>query len=159
MNTNSFSYFESVENQTKNQNISAKQEFLTNFKNSIFQIDLGYNFNNVFTSQSVSNFTNNRNSFQLFFTLKGKYKEKVKWDIGWVFDNQNSGLNQNKINFLNCNAELNLTKKIKLVVTGFNLLNLNTNKFITTENNPSFFTESINQIMPGYFTTGLNFSF
>lgn len=159
MNTNSFSYFESVENQSKNQNISAKQQLLTNFKNSIFQIDLGYNFNNVFTSQSVSNFTNNRNSFQLFFTLKGKYKEKVKWDIGWVFDNQNSGLNQNKINFLNCNGELNLTKKIKLVISGFNLLNLNNNKFITTDNPPSFFTESINQIMPGYLMSGLNFSF
>ena len=159
MNTNSFSYFDSVENQTKIQNISAKQQFLTNFKNSIFQIDLGYNFNNVFTSQSVSNFTNNNNSFQLFFTLKGKYKEKVKWDIGWVFNNQNSGLNQNKIHFLNCNGELNLTKKIKLVIAGFNLLNLNNNKFIATDNNPSFFTESINQIMPGYLMSGLNFSF
>ena len=159
MNTNSFSYFESVENQTKNQTISAKQQFLTNFKNSIFQIDLGYDFNNLFTSQSVSNFTNNNNSFQLFFTLKGKYKEKVKWDIGWVFNNQNSGLNQNKIHFLNCNGELNLTKKMKLVIAGFNLLNLNNNKFITTDNNPSFFTESINLIMPGYLMSGLNFSF
>jgi hypothetical protein len=89
----------------------------------------------------------------------GKYKEKVKWDIGWVFNNQNSGLNQNKIHFLNCNGELNLTKKIKLVIAGFNLLNLNNNKFITTDNNPSFFTESINQIMPGYLMSGLNFSF
>jgi hypothetical protein len=159
LNTQSFSYFDSSENQTKNQNISVKQQCVTNFKNSIFQFDLGYSLNNMNTSQSLTDFNNTTNSYQIFFTLKGKYKEKVKWDIGWILDNQNSGFNQNKINFINCNGEFYLTKKMKLIVNGYNLLNLNTNIFITTTNDPSFFTESINQIMPGYFMGGLNFSF
>ncbi len=159
LNTQSFSYFESSENQTTNQNISVKQQCVTNFKNSLFQFDLGYSLNNMNTSQSFTNFNNTTNSYQIFFTLKGKYKEKVKWDIGWILDNQNSGFNQNRIHFLNCNGELYLSKKVKLVVNAYNLLNLNTNIFITTTNDPSFFTESINQIMPGYFMGGLNFSF
>ena len=159
LNTQSFSYFESSENQTTNQNISVKQQCVTNFKNSIFQFDIGYSLNNMNTSQSFTNFNNSTNSYQIFFTLKGKYKEKVKWDIGWMLDNQNSGFNQNRINFLNCNGEFYLTKKVKLIVNGYNLLNLNNNIFITTTNDPSFFTESINQIMPGYFMGGLNFSF
>lgn len=159
LNTQSFSYFESNENQTTNQNFSVKQQCVTNFKNSIFQFDLGYSLNNMNTSQSFTNFNNTTNSYQIFFTLKGRYKEKVKWNIGWILDNQNSGFNQNRIHFLNCNGELYLSKKVKLVVNGYNLLNLNTNIFITTTNDPSFFTESINQIMPGYFMGGLNFSF
>ena len=159
LNTKSFSYFDSNENQTTNQNISLKQQCVTNFKNSLFQFDLGYSLNNMNTSQSFTNFNNTSNSYQIFFTLKGKYKDKVKWDIGWILDNQNSGFTQNRIHFLNCNSELYLSKKVKLVVNGYNLLNLNTNLFITTESNSSFFTESINQIMPGYFMGGLNFSF
>jgi hypothetical protein len=159
MNMKCFSYFNSIENQTKSQNISAKQQFFSNFKNTLFQFDLGYNLNNRFVSQSSSNFSNNSNSYQLFFTLKGKFKEKAKWDIGWVFDNQNSGLTQNKIHFLNCNGEVYLSKKVKFIVTGFNLLNLKTTKLITTTSDAAFFTESINQIMPGYLMGGLNFSF
>jgi hypothetical protein len=159
LNTQSFSYFNSNENQTKNQNISVKQQCVTNFKNSFFQFDLGYSINTIKTTQSFSNFNNTTNLYKIFFTLKGKYKEKLKWDIGWILDNQNSGFNKNKIHFLNCSSELYLSKKIKLIVNGFNLLNLNNNIFITTQNDPSFFTESINQIMPGYVMGGLNFSF
>ena len=159
LNTKSFSYFDSNENQTKNENVSLKQQCVTNFKNSIFQFDIGYSLNNMNTSQSFTNFNNTTNSYQIFFTLKGRYKEKVKWDIGWMLNDQNSGYNQNRIHFLNCNGELYLTKKVKLIVNGYNLLNLNNNIFITTTNDPSFFTESINQIMPGYCMGGLNFSF
>lgn len=159
LNTQSFSYFNSNQNQTINQNVSIKQQCVTNFKNSIFQFDIGYSLNNMNTSQNFTNFNITTNSYQIYFTLKGKYKEKVKWDIGWMLDNQNSGFNQNTIHFLNCNGEFYLTKKVKLIVNGYNLLNLNNNIFITTTNDPSFFTESINQIMPGYFMAGLNFSF
>ena len=76
-----------------------------------------------------------------------------------MLNDQNSGYNQNRIHFLNCNGELYLTKKMRIIVNGYNLLNLNNNIFITTTNDPSFFTESINQIMPGYCMGGLNFSF
>lgn len=159
LNTQSFSYFNSNQNQTINQNVSVKQQCVTNFKNSIFQFDIGYSLNNMNTSQSFTKFNNTTNSYQIFFTLKGRYKEKVKWDIGWMLNDQNSGYNQNRIHFLNCNGELYLTKKMRIIVNGYNLLDLNNNIFITTTNDPSFFTESINHIMPGYIMSGLNFSF
>ena len=154
-----FSAFDNILSNFKNETISAKQQLLSNFKKTIFQFEVGYNYNYQTVAQERNDFKNISYNYQIFGILKAKYKDKFKADVGITKDFQNSGFLANTIYFLNANIDYQISPKVKAVVNGFNLLNLKNAQIIRTTNNENFFTQSVNQIMPGYAMLGVNYSF
>ncbi len=154
-----FISFNNQLNAISNTNSSVKQQLFSNFKNSLLQFDFGYSYNRQKTSQGFNNFENTAYNYQIITTIKGKYKDQLKWDFGITRDFQDSGFSTNKLYFLNTNFDYQFTPKIKIILNGFNLLNLNTSSIIRTSIDENFFSESINKIMSGYIILGLNYSF
>ena len=159
MKIKGFTAFNSFLSEMSTETFSVKQQLFSNFKNAIFQFELGYNINKRSSFQSVNNFQNTAFNYQFTGTLKAKFTDKFKGDISFSQDFQNSGFNTNKIYFLNTNMDFNLSKKFKIIVNGFNLLNIKNASNITTSVNNNFFSESTNSILPGYLMAGLNYSF
>jgi hypothetical protein len=156
---NGISQFDGEVNNQKSKIFANKHEIISNLKNINIQFNLGFNYNHTNFLQSVNSFENTSINYKLFFTIKGKFKTVLKWDIQIIREKQDSGFSTNTIDFLNCNAQINLNKKMKLILTGYNLLNLSNVRNISTNLNNSFFTETVTEIMPGYFMGGINYSF
>ena len=154
-----FTSFNNVLSKMSTETFSAKQQLFSNFKNSIFQFDFGFNFNKRISFQEISKFKNKAYNYQLIGTIKAKLAQKFKGDISFTHDFQNSGFATNTIYFLNSNLDYNFTKKLKVILTGFNLLNLKTSSIIRTSVNDNFFSESINSVLPGFLMIGMNYSF
>lgn len=159
LKTNGFVSYDAKLSTVSNKTLSVKQQLLSNFRNSPLQFDIGYNYNRRNVIQGNSNFNNSAYNYQIITVIKGKLAEKLKWDIGITRDFQNSGFNKNKLYFLNANLDYQFTHQLKLLVNGFNLLNLNTSSIIRTNTDVNFFTESVNSIIPGYIQVGFNYSF
>jgi hypothetical protein len=159
MDTNGISQFDGLDNVLQSKIIGAKNEIISNFKNSNLQFDLGVNFNQTNYSQSVNSFNNTTTNFRFFFKLRGKASTIFKWDIQILRDKQNSGISSNVVDFLNFNSQYNLTKSMKFILNGFNILNLANSTIINANFNNSFFTETRTDIMPGFIMAGVNYSF
>ncbi|UQD55333.1 TonB-dependent receptor [Flavobacterium sp. K5-23] len=159
LSTDGFSQFNGVNNNVKSQVLSSKQQLISNIKNAWIQFDLGFNFRQTQFNQSINSFSNKTEAYQLSFNLRGKIKDKLKWDIGINRDYQNSSYTSNRIDFLNSNIQYIISKKLKLSCNGFNLLNLDNSKIVKTSFNEIYFTETITKIMPGYILFGLNYSY
>ncbi len=159
MSAKGFSAFDNILSNFKNETISAKQQLFSNFKKTVFQFEVGYNFNHQTVAQERNDFKNISYNYQIFGILKAKYKDKFKADVGYTKDFQNSGFQTNTIYFLNANVDYQISNKLKLIANGFNLLNLKNSQIIRISNSDNFFTESVNQIMPGYAMFGANYSF
>ena len=95
---------------------------------------------------------------QVLLSVRGKYKNNLKWDLGFTIDDQDSGYVTNKIFFLNANLQYAIAKDWKLSFMGNNMLNLNNNQLIKTSYNQSFFTQSTVSIRAGYIMLGLNYA-
>lgn len=156
---NGFNSFSNQLNEIESQNLNVKQQLFTNFKKSPIQFDIGYNVTRNQFSQGANNFSNTSFTNQLITTLRGKYKETLKWDAGLTRNFQNSGFQTNTLYFLNANVDYQISKRAKLILNGFNLLNMNESQIIRTSTNSIFFTESVNTILPGYAMFGVNYSF
>jgi hypothetical protein len=157
--TNGFSQFNGKNNNVKSEIFSSKQQLISNIKNSSFQFDIGFNYRQTQFHQTINNFLNKTEAYQLSLNLRGKIKEKLKWDLVINRDYQNSGYSSNKIDFVNTNIQYIISKKFKINCNGFNLLNLDNSKIVKTSFNEVFFTETTTQIMPGYILLGLNYSY
>jgi hypothetical protein len=153
-----FSQFGGIDNVFSSNNFTSKIKVISNFKNSDIQFGFDYNYIRRRIEQERNNFSNNTINHQLAFSLRGKNKNKLKWDLGFIIDNQDSSFNTNSVFFLNANVQYVVVKDLKLIFNGSNMLNLNNNRLIATSYNQSFFTESMVAIMPGYLMLGVNYS-
>lgn len=158
LKTTGFSEFASISNKMTIQNFTGRLQVLSNFKKSPVQCGLDYNFMQRDVAQSVLDFSNTSLRQQVTLSLRGKSKNKVKWDLSCTADNQDVGTSTNTIVLLNGNFQYMVTKKCKLFYTANNLLNLNQSQLINTIINPSFFSESRVAIRPGYMMLGVNYS-
>ena len=159
LDINGFSQFEGLDNTVKTSVISGKSQLISTIKNSSIQFDLGLNLRQTDFSQSINSFSNKTINTQASFNLRGKFKTLLKWNVEVKRDYQNSDFSSNKIDFLNANIQYNLSNKIKINANGFNLLNLDNSKIITTTVNEAFFNETITRILPGYILIGFAFSY
>lgn len=157
--TSGDSQINSLVNTLQTRLVATTTSLQSNFKKTIMQFDLGFNYRKSSFEQSINSFANVTSTFEFSFLLKGQIENKFKWDLGINRNYQNSNYSTNTINFLNTNLEYNLNKKVKIKCNGFNLLNLNNSKIIKTNLDTAFFTETITQIMPGYVLVGLNYSY
>lgn len=153
------SQINTFENTLKTKLLSTTTTLQSNFKKTIMQFDLGFNYRNTSFEQSINSFANVTSTFELSLLVKGHIENKFKWDVGINRNYQNSDYATNTINFLNTNLEYLLSKKVKIKCNGFNLLNLNNSKIIKTNLDTAYFTETITQVMPGYVLVGLNYSY
>ncbi|TDD78530.1 carboxypeptidase-like regulatory domain-containing protein [Flavobacterium caseinilyticum] len=153
-----FSQFDSVDNQVEIQNLTNRLQLISNFRKSAVQFGVDYNFTRKTLEQSIADFTNTTQNHQLTLSLRGKNSTKLKWDLGLIMDNQDSGFSRNKTFFLNANIQYVFAKDFKIIFNGNNMLNLNKSQIISTSFNQSFFTESIISIRPGYMMLGINYS-
>lgn len=156
--TKGFSEYSGVENEFKSNNFSGKINVNSNFENSNVQVAVEYKFSSRRLSQSLFAFNNVTVNHQVGLKLRGKSTNKLKWDLGFVVDNQDSSFNTNQLYFLNGNVQYLVVKNLKLLFSGNNMLNLKSSQLITTAYNQSFFTESVMLIMPGYMMVGINYS-
>jgi hypothetical protein len=153
------SQFNGLNNNLKIIVISGKSQLISTIKNSNIQFDLGLNVRQTQFSQSLNSFSNKTINTQATFNVRGKFKTLLKWNLEVNRDYQNSDFSSNKIDFLNANVQYNLSKKLKINANGFNLLNLDTSKIITTSASEAFFTETVTRILPGYILVGLAYSY
>ena len=152
------SQFMGLENKFVSRNFTNRFQLMSNFKKSNVQFGLEYNFSTKTIEQSQNNFKNTSQTHQVLFSLRGKNKDYLKWDLGFTVDNQDSGYYTNKVFFLNGNVQYTIAKDWKLFFTGNNMLNLNNTQLIKTSYNQSVFTESKMSLRPGYMMLGLNYS-
>ena len=152
------SQFMGLENKFVSRNFTNRFQLMSNFKKSNVQFGLEYNFSTKTIEQSQNNFKNTSQTHQVLFSLRGKNKDYLKWDLGFTVDNQDSGYYTNKVFFLNGNVQYTIAKDWKLFFTGNNMLNLNNTQLIKTSYNQSVFTESKMSLRPGYMMFGLNYS-
>ena len=157
--TKGFSEYSGVGNEFNSNNFSGKINVNSNFKNSNVQVAVDYKFSRRRLEQSLFAFNNVTVNHQIGLKLRGKSTNKLKWDLGFVIDNQDSSFNTNQLYFLNGNVQYLVAKNLKLLFKGNNMLNLKNSQLITTAFNQSFFTESVISIMPGYMMLGANYSF
>ncbi|MFT7251927.1 MAG: hypothetical protein ACI9FW_001680 [Flavobacterium sp.] len=153
-----FSQFSGMDNIFSSNNFTSKMKVISNFKNSDIQFGFDYNYIRRRIEQERNNFNNVTINQQLAFSLRGKNSNKLKWDLGFIIDNQDSSFNTNSVFFLNANVQYVVVKDLKLIFNGSNMLNLNNNRLISTSYNQSFFTESMVSIMAGYLMLGVNYS-
>jgi hypothetical protein len=134
-------------------------QLISNFRKSNVQFGIDYNFIQRSIQQSSSSFRNTSQNQQITFSLRGKNKTKLKWDLGFTVDNQNSGYAINSLYFLNANMQYVANKNWKLFFNGNNMLNLDQSILLTNVANTSFFTTSRVAIRPGFIMLGINYSF
>ena len=152
------SQFMNLENEFVSTNFMNRFQLISNFKNSNVQFGFDYNFSTRSINQSQNNFSNTSQNHQVLLSVRGKYKNNLKWDLGFTIDDQDSGYVTNKIFFLNANLQYAIAKDWKLSFMGNNMLNLNNNQLIKTSYNQSFFTQSTVSIRAGYIMLGLNYA-
>lgn len=153
-----FSQFDGVNNQVEIQNLTNRLQLISNFKKSVVQFNIDYNFIRRTLEQNIADFKNTTQNHQLTLSLRGKNSTKLKWDLGLTMDSQDSGFRTNKTFFLNANIQYVFAKDFKFIFNGNNMLNLNKSKLISTSFNQSFFTESVVSIRRGYVMIGVNYS-
>jgi hypothetical protein len=158
LNGSGSSQFSGINYDFSSNNFTSKIKVISNFKNSDIQFGFDYNYSQRRIEQQRNDFSNVTINHQLGFSLRGKNKNKLKWDLGCTIDNQDSGFNTNTMFFLNLNVEYVVAKDLKLIFKGSNMLNLNNNRLIATSYTQGFFTESRVSIMPGYLMLGVNYS-
>lgn len=158
LNGSGSSQFSGINYDFSSNNFTSKIKVISNFKNSDIQFGFDYNYSQRRIEQQRNDFSNVTINHQLGFSLRGKNKNKLKWDLGCTIDNQDSGFNTNTMFFLNSNVEYVVAKDLKLIFKGSNMLNLNNNRLIATSYTQGFFTESRVSIMPGYLMLGVNYS-
>jgi hypothetical protein len=71
---------------------------ISNFKNSDIQFGFDYNYIRRRIEQERNNFSNSTIKSSTCFSLRNK--NKLKWDLGFIIDNQDSSFNTNSIFFL-----------------------------------------------------------
>jgi hypothetical protein len=152
------SQFNGLDNNFVSKNLTGRMQLISNLKKSNVQFGVDYNYIQRNIKQSVNDFSNTTQNHQLSLSLRGKIRSMLKWDTGFTIDKQDSNFNTNKVFLLNANIQYNLTKDVKLILNGNNILNLDNSQIISTSFNQSFFTESVALIMPGYVMIGLNYS-
>ncbi|TDE05195.1 carboxypeptidase-like regulatory domain-containing protein [Flavobacterium sandaracinum] len=152
------SRFNSVDNEVETQNFTNRLQLVSNFRKSHVQFGIDYNFIQRMVMQSSSNFNNTSQNHQITLSIRGKSKTNLKWDIGFVIDDQDSGFDTNQLFFLNANVQYMAAKNWKLFFNGNNMLNLNQTTLLLNTTNASFFTASRVSIRPGYLMLGLNYS-
>lgn len=157
--TKGCSEYSGVGNEFKSNNFSGKINVNSNFKNSNVQVAVDYKFSRRRLEQSLFAFSNVTINHQIALKLRGKSTNKLKWDLGFVVDNQDSSFNSNQLYLLNGNVQYIVAKNLKLLFNGNNMLNFKNSQLITTAYNQSFFTESVISIMLGYMMLGANYSF
>lgn len=158
LKSNGLSQFNGFDNETETQNFTSRMQLISNFRKSDVQFGIDYNFIQRFIQQSSSSFRNTSQNQQITFSLRGKNKTKLKWDLGFTVDNQNSGYAINSLYFLNANMQYVANKNWKLFFNGNNMLNLDQSILLTNVANTSFFTTSRVAIRPGFIMLGINYS-
>ena len=158
LKSNGLSQFNGFDNETQTQNFTSRMQLISNFRKSDVQFGIDYNFIQRSIEQSSSSFRNTSQNQQITLSLRGKNKTKLKWDLGFTVDNQNSGYAINSLYFLNANMQYVANKNWKLFFNGNNMLNLNQSTLLTNTANANFFTTSRVAIRPGYLMLGINFS-
>lgn len=152
------SQFNSIDNKVESQNLTNRLQVVSNFRKSDIQFGIDYNFIKRILNQSATNFSNTSQNHQIALTIRGKSKSKLKWDMGLIADNQDSGFDTNQLFFLNANVQYVVSKNWKLFFNGSNMLNLNQATLLLNTADVSFFTSSKVSIRPGYLMLGINYS-
>jgi hypothetical protein len=158
LHSNGIAKFNNIRSDYFSQNTSSRFQFFSNFKKTFLQFEIDYNFLTNHIEQELNGFINTSITHRMSFVVKNKRNNHYNWDIGFIYDNQNTGFNTNTIFFLNATFQYLINDNIKAVFNGNNMLNLNTTQLISTTFSNSLFTESNISIRPGYLMIGINYS-
>jgi hypothetical protein len=74
------------------------------------QVAVDYKFSRRRLEQNLFAFNNVTVNHQIGLKLRGKSTNKLKWDLGFVIDNQDSSFNTNQFYFLNGNVQYLVAK-------------------------------------------------
>lgn len=141
---------------TTYQKIQGGQRLVSNFNQSLFQFDLGYKIDYSQYKNNYFHTTNQQIDYALNLNIKGNYKEKLFWNLGVEYINQNSHYYRN--NFFSLNPEISLKQKsIEFALRGNNVFNLKGNHLIRNTQTTYYQQVSIIDSFPGYLIFSVKF--
>ncbi|WHF52461.1 hypothetical protein QGN23_04065 [Chryseobacterium gotjawalense] len=151
---------EGFNNRSSFKSYEISQVLSSNFKNFLFQFDLGYSFKeNIFEQSFYDSYSTQQNK-KFYFAISGNIKKNFIYNLKGDYLVQNSQTNVLRNFLLGGSLSFKpINSKIEYNILYDNLLNMKSFKYINSYNSELAFEESVISALPGYIVGGLKYYF